>query len=132
MLRMAKDTDWGKHSALSGYLNALIAAIFGCAVIALTVYIWLHQYDPKSPPTWGVPAIFWGWLSTWGPPLLSALCLGFALWVYSKAKALANSTSSAIENIPTQLKASADTVQAPTARSIDPPYLEHGQAALMG
>jgi len=55
---MTEKTDWGKHSALSGYLNALIATIFGCAVIALTVYIWLHPYDPKSPPTWGIPAIF--------------------------------------------------------------------------
>jgi hypothetical protein len=127
MLRMAKDTDWGKHSALSGYLNALIAAIFGCAVIALTVYIWLHPYDPKSPPYLGVPAIFWGWLSTWGPPLLSALCLGFALWVYSKAKVIAHSAP-VVPKAPTQAKTSADTTPAAVPRSIDPPYLEHGQA----
>jgi hypothetical protein len=129
MLRMAKDTDWGKHSALSGYLNALIAAIFGCAVIALTVYIWLHPYDPKSPPTWGVPAIFWGWLSTWGPPLLSALCLGFALWVYSKAKALVNSAPAVIENTPARQQDRAATIPASIVRSVDPPHLEHGEAS---
>ena len=91
---MGKPWDWNKHSALSGYLNALIGLIGTTAVILITVFIWQHPYSPSVTPKWGLSGSSWVWLSVWAPPLLALGCLTFSFVVYLKARSLSTVTVS--------------------------------------